>query len=609
MTVLSFSINAKTTYNIYKNDCLLEIRRSSDSLLIGSYNLDVLVWQSTISSDGFQLSDQIHSWSSPLHYIDNYTDRDSLFTNLMTWKNLCIAAQGGADSLYSEYSSGWLLNGDTIYSKIVDLNGDTLVVGSDTVIITGGAAQTLALGTKNDTSQAISISAGNSIVLNIRDADADSTNEIQSLTQLTDSTFVISGTNDTITISITGGSGQSNTASNVGTGVGIFKQKTGVDLEFKSIAEGANITFTEQGDSIIISSSGGSGSNCIVLDTALFTITDTCNDLTINVLQYLQTINDTCIYISVPGDSTEKLGTEICFSSPGGGSGGGVTLDGAYDYGGSGLGRTIIANSGAVRVTGQNGTGGYDGVLFDTRSSAGITEDDIPKAGAGNRFMYYARYGALRSGGTSGVDSTAWNQSNTGYLSVAFNLNSLASGSYSFSANNGSDATGTGSTAFGLGTLSSNNYSFSIGNGTTASGASSFSSGVSGFATATGSANFGLQTTGSGDYSFASGSLNNARSYAEAVFGQYNTTYTATSTSAWNVADRLFTIAIGASSGARENGFLMYKSGYTLFSRTINVGVLPASGPGSTPAAGDIRYDTGCNCHQGFDGTIWNDMY
>jgi hypothetical protein len=37
-----------------------------------------------------------------------------------------------------------------------------------------------------------------------------------------------------------GGSGEVNTASNVGTGEGVFKQKTGVDLEFKSLLGTSN---------------------------------------------------------------------------------------------------------------------------------------------------------------------------------------------------------------------------------------------------------------------------------------------------------------------------------------------------------------------------------
>lgn len=41
-----------------------------------------------------------------------------------------------------------------------------------------------------------------------------------------------------------GGGGEANTASNVGTGAGVFKQKTGVDLEFKSVIGGVGLAET-----------------------------------------------------------------------------------------------------------------------------------------------------------------------------------------------------------------------------------------------------------------------------------------------------------------------------------------------------------------------------
>lgn len=54
-----------------------------------------------------------------------------------------------------------------------------------------------------------------------------------------------------------GGGGEVNTASNQGAGSQVFKQKTVADLEFRTLAEGSNITLTQNADTIEIASSPG----------------------------------------------------------------------------------------------------------------------------------------------------------------------------------------------------------------------------------------------------------------------------------------------------------------------------------------------------------------
>lgn len=55
------------------------------------------------------------------------------------------------------------------------------------------------------------------------------------------------------------GEGEANTASNLGSGAGVFASKSGVDLRFKSIKAGANVTITPSGTEIEIAAAGGGG--------------------------------------------------------------------------------------------------------------------------------------------------------------------------------------------------------------------------------------------------------------------------------------------------------------------------------------------------------------
>lgn len=61
-----------------------------------------------------------------------------------------------------------------------------------------------------------------------------------------------------------GGTGDVTGASNTGTGYGVFKDKSGTSLRFKSLKQGSNILITESADELEISSTSGGGSGAAI---------------------------------------------------------------------------------------------------------------------------------------------------------------------------------------------------------------------------------------------------------------------------------------------------------------------------------------------------------
>ncbi|NMH29186.1 tail fiber domain-containing protein [Flavobacterium silvaticum] len=195
---------------------------------------------------------------------------------------------------------------------------------------------------------------------------------------------------------------------------------------------------------------------------------------------------------------------------------GGATLDEAYDHGGAGAGRSITADAGAVSIIGT------DGFQVTGTNNAGAT---LSLSGAGTRMFFYPRKSAFRAGL---VTASQWDDVNIGSASVAFGSNSAASG--------------TAATALGGNTIASAEYSTALGFGSTASG----------------------------NTSFAAGQNTSALSFSETTLGRFNTTYTPLSASAWNTADRLFSVGNGTSATVRSNALTILKNGLATLPSVTN---------------------------------------
>ena len=213
-------------------------------------------------------------------------------------------------------------------------------------------------------------------------------------------------------------------------------------------------------------------------------------------------------------------------------SGGGNTLDQAYDQGGAGVGRSITADNGAVTIAGT------DGFLSTGTFSSG----SIPAEGGGTRLMWYPSKAAFRVGQVLGSN---WDDSQTGNHSIAIGYNNLASGNYSTALGGNNTASGNISTTLGGGNVASGVASTAMGNNTEASGGYATAMGSNTIASGSYSTAIGRGIEASGNHTIAvalsdQASLNVSQDTTMAIMGGYVGIGTISPTTRLQVADTIY---------------------------------------------------------------------
>ena len=225
------------------------------------------------------------------------------------------------------------------------------------------------------------------------------------------------------------------------------------------------------------------------------------------------------------------------------------TLDNAYDKNGAGLGRTIIADAGAVKVAGT------DGIFVSGTHTSGTTISS-ETTGAGSRMFYNPNKSAFRAGF---VTSNQFDLANVGNFSGAFGSDNQIFGGRNFGANYNNRTSAVNASSLGFGNNSNDNATTTIGNTTTASGNNAFASGFTTFASGYNSFVAGVQNRSSTLAEISLG--HNSRNKSKTVDTSPTFDQTTDSASNFYTTDALFSVGKGTDTSNRKNALFIDKSG------------------------------------------------
>lgn len=175
--------------------------------------------------------------------------------------------------------------------------------------------------------------------------------------------------------------GEPNLAANVGTGAGIWKNKIGETLNFKSLKSGNNISLTETADEITISATGGSGGGQVDSVVAGTNVTVDATDPVNPIVSASNTTYDLAsaqdganVDITLTGSDTVvdtvqlTAGTNITLTE----NAGAITIDAAGGGGGTMSSFTIDGDSGSPQTVNDGDTVTIEGgTAIDTVGTGG----------------------------------------------------------------------------------------------------------------------------------------------------------------------------------------------------------------------------------------------